>query len=262
MLDEKFKGSENFVLITLDSCRWDVFNVATATTLKHTCKFLKAYTQATYTYPSHLSMYSGIFPDLREEIPYYNRFKKNLFRINARNVQVDAYVSLNGDASSIISGLHRIGYDSFGCGALEWFKHPNLYSPFNQFKYTGINLVTQLSWLLDKIENSSSPFFAFLNIGETHEPYESGGQIEQSLISRARMRAFKNDGFLKEDFEKQVKSVEFIDFHISKLFEKLSSNSVVLICGDHGECFGEDGYYGHGFYHQKVMEVPLAIFKI
>jgi arylsulfatase A-like enzyme len=35
--------------------------------------------------------------------------------------------------------------------------------------------------------------------------------------------------------------------------------TLVVICGDHGECFGEDEHWGHGFYHPKVMEVPMII---
>lgn len=36
----------------------------------------------------------------------------------------------------------------------------------------------------------------------------------------------------------------------------------VLMVGDHGETFGEDGLYGHGFYHPKVMEVPFTSLMI
>ena len=35
-----------------------------------------------------------------------------------------------------------------------------------------------------------------------------------------------------------------------------------MACGDHGECFGEDGYWGHGINHPKVFEVPLGIFRL
>jgi arylsulfatase A-like enzyme len=45
-------------------------------------------------------------------------------------------------------------------------------------------------------------------------------------------------------------------------FFKVSGRDVtVVMCGDHGDCFGEEGLYGHGFYHPKVMQVPMAIFE-
>ncbi len=31
-----------------------------------------------------------------------------------------------------------------------------------------------------------------------------------------------------------------------------------MICADHGEAFGEDGYTGHGIAHPVVWTVPYA----
>ena len=44
------------------------------------------------------------------------------------------------------------------------------------------------------------------------------------------------------------------------LFEILSpSNTYVTITADHGELFGENGYFGHGpIQHEKVFEVPFV----
>ncbi|MDJ0342846.1 hypothetical protein QMK19_23370 [Streptomyces sp. H10-C2] len=33
---------------------------------------------------------------------------------------------------------------------------------------------------------------------------------------------------------------------------------LVIICADHGEAFGEDGYHGRGIAHPTVMNVPFA----
>ena len=30
---------------------------------------------------------------------------------------------------------------------------------------------------------------------------------------------------------------------------------------DHGECFGEQGFYGHGFYHPTLFEASIVIFN-
>jgi len=34
---------------------------------------------------------------------------------------------------------------------------------------------------------------------------------------------------------------------------------MLIVCGDHGECFGENMYWGHGYSIPPVMEVPLLI---
>jgi glucan phosphoethanolaminetransferase (alkaline phosphatase superfamily) len=35
-----------------------------------------------------------------------------------------------------------------------------------------------------------------------------------------------------------------------------------MVTADHGECFGEDGLWGHAIYHPKIMHVPLLIFTV
>ena len=44
-------------------------------------------------------------------------------------------------------------------------------------------------------------------------------------------------------------------------FGETGREVTVVMCGDHGDCLGENGLWGHGFYHPKVMEVPMAIFN-
>ena len=264
MINE-YSTDTNVILITLDSCRWDSFEFASAKNLKSLCKFRKAYAQGTYTFPSHLSMYAGILPDVREQIPYYNRFCKNLFRIAGRRVNVASYTEFPEGTPNIISGFEARGYRTIGCAALEWFKNPALTDPFQQFHLSGINLASQINYVESKIYDETNPFFVFINIGETHDPYEFGGDIKPSLNSRARMRTFKNEGFLDEDFHKQISAIEFVDELLGPFLERISKTfkqTLVVVCADHGDCFGEDGLYGHGFFHPKVMEVPLGIFEI
>ena len=104
-----------------------------------------------------------------------------------------------------------------------------------------------------------------LNIGETHEPYEFGGQIDEITESRTRMRLFSDDGFLDKCFTKQSQSLQYIDTLFKDLLYIISNRqegTIMVVCSDHGDCFGEDGLYGHGFYHEKVMEVPIGFGEI
>lgn len=102
-------------------------------------------------------------------------------------------------------------------------------------------------------------------MGETHEPYEYGGQIECSNQSRARARAFNTSGFNLREWKKQSDACSFLDEIIGILVSELAQleqGTLCIVCGDHGECFGEDNCFGHGFYHPNVMAVPLGIFGI
>jgi arylsulfatase A-like enzyme len=65
-----------------------------------------------------------------------------------------------------------------------------------------------------------------------------------------------------EAYWHQVEAVEFLDSRLPRLFDGLPGNTIVVVCGDHGEAMGEDGFWGHAVNHPKVQEVPIAIFRL
>jgi hypothetical protein len=257
----------NILIITIDSCRWDTFSKAHTPAVDSFCTIRKAYAQATFTYAAHLAIYQGHLPSTRERINYYNRFTKPLFRIANNQVNIDSFAGFPQGTRSIVHGFRNIGYYAIGFGATGWFRHPDLTLPFDEFTLTGINAELQIAQFTARMSKLESPFFGMLNFGETHEPYEHGGQIPHSYVSRARssLRACMEEQYDAESWLKQVRSCEFLDSKIGDLttqLSHLSRGTIVVLCADHGECFGEDGLFGHGFYHPKVMEVPLGIFEI
>ena len=58
--------------------------------------------------------------------------------------------------------------------------------------------------------------------------------------------------------EQQIACVEYVDAQFGKLLDKCPDNTHFIITSDHGELFGEDGFFGHGpIMHEKVFEVPF-----
>jgi arylsulfatase A-like enzyme len=52
--------------------------------------------------------------------------------------------------------------------------------------------------------------------------------------------------------------VRYLDGVFERLFDLLPANTYVTVTSDHGELFGEGGYFGHGpIQHDLVFEVPL-----
>jgi arylsulfatase A-like enzyme len=49
---------------------------------------------------------------------------------------------------------------------------------------------------------------------------------------------------------------------LPELIEALPRPLWLVIMADHGDCMGEDGLWGHSFYHPKVMEIPMTVLKI
>ena len=167
----------------------------------------------------------------------------------------------------MLAGLRCLGYQVIGAGAMDWFKQKSLTQEFDNFLLTGTHADRQIDFLLSETRRDH-PFFGFINFGETHAPYSYAGKTDRCPIT-VRARVIKwppvEKGPVGKDcpaYQHQVKAAEFLDGRLPRLFSNLPANTTVIICGDHGECFGEDGYWGHGINHAKVWEVPLAIFRL
>ena len=63
--------------------------------------------------------------------------------------------------------------------------------------------------------------------------------------------------------DRQIEAVRHIDRVVEELFDLVPPNTYITITSDHGELFGEDGYFGHGpIQHEKVYEVPFVEGKL
>lgn len=235
------------------------------------CKSLgdvrKAQAPANFTYASHHAFFEGILPLCDEPIPYYNRYVKQLYGINnvgETNVVKNAEVAVIS-STSFFDGLRKLNYRIFGCGAMNWFKQASLTSGFDEFLFTGTDANSQVDFIISRVTPATSPFFAFINFGETHFPYVFEGKTDACPITvLARMIEWPPQetgpvGKSNPAYSHQVAAASFLDGPIRRLFSSLPENTFVVICGDHGECFGEDGFWGHGFNHPRVLEVPLLI---
>jgi arylsulfatase A-like enzyme len=127
------------------------------------------------------------------------------------------------------------------------------------------------------------PFFYLLNVGETHYPYALPSEpaaewpkisgvhgvfrhldehIVGGKLKRSKAKVFDN-AKLAELKNRQVGAVRYLDSVVEELFDRLPKNTYVTITADHGELFGEDGYFGHGpIQHEKVLEVPFIEGKL
>ena len=127
------------------------------------------------------------------------------------------------------------------------------------------------------------PSFYILNIGETHYPYAlpdeppeewpriSGvhgvfkhldDHVVGGRLKRTRTKFF-DDKKMKELRQRQIGAVKYLDRVVEELFDLVPRNTYITITADHGELFGEDGFFGHGpVQHDKVFEVPFVEGKL
>lgn len=252
----------NIILITLDSCRWDSFVAAGMERTALDSEPIRSFAQATFTYAAHLAMFQGILPHSYEQRPFYNRYNRQLIRIARRPADKPAWLTIDAAHLDLVRGLSSLGYRTVGLGAMEWFRHPDLSRHFDYFKHTGIHGVRQTEIALDELRRAKEPLLLFVNYGETHHPYEYSRhrRILPAPFSRARMGSLPRLSDYR--WEQQVECCRFLDEMVGLLLNAITETkhpTLALICGDHGECFGEDGQWGHGFYHYKIMEVPMVI---
>jgi hypothetical protein len=259
----------NVLMLTYDSCRYDAMLAAHTPVLDSWSEIVKAQSPASYTYAAHMSFLVGLLPSSDEPYPLYNRFTRQLigvgeFRGGKRNTEV--CVTSDGN---IVTGFADRGYQTIGCGAMNWFRQSPIRIGFDHFEFTGTDADRQISFLVDRIDPSRN-FFGLINFGETHHPFTHRDKpaphprAHDILAANMSWPPVERGPVGREHpaFREQVEAIEFLDSRLPLLFSQLPANTIVVLCGDHGECMGEDGYYGHGINHPKVFEVPLSIFRL
>jgi membrane-anchored protein YejM (alkaline phosphatase superfamily) len=268
---------ENFLLITIDCGRYDAYVEARKPVLDKIGKARQAYTHGTFTFPAHAAMFQGMLPHVFCDEPFYNRGIRQMWRMRDKPGKKPALIEFPLETGSIIGGFVETGYHAAGTAAMAWFRNPKpLRQPFPRFEFTGIDAKRQVDYILSEWkQRGDKPFFGFINFGEAHGPYihegMPGAESVKGKTGTADFRLRPHVGKLRSDewkfdeelWRRQVECISYLDARIGDLLDGLGNAGItVAICSDHGECFGEDGLYGHGFYHPKIMEVPLLIFRM
>ena len=255
------QNPRSILFITLDSCRYDTFVNACAPNIKEIGELHRAMAPGNFTYGSHAAMFVGFTPGVagRSE-PIINPKFGKLFKIAGGGFpgKGTEFMSLTG--RNIVDGLKRKGYRAIGSGAVGWFDPEtetgeHLTKDFDEFYFPGNNfsLTKQIDWLTHRLD-SSTPVFAFLNIGETHVPYYFEGAAWEPTDNPCV--PFSETNNAETCRHRQTACLEYVDAQLAPLLQAFE-DSTTVVCADHGDCWGEDGLWEHGIHHEKVLEVPL-----
>lgn len=251
--------ASSILFVTLDSCRYDTFRDADVPNLKGIGKLHRAMAPGNFTYGSHAAMFVGFTPGVAQQAaPFVNPKFGKIFKMVGAGFpgKGSEYIALQG--RNIIDGLKKSGYLTIGSGAVGWFNPEtetgrHLTGDFDHFFFSG-SLERQLAWLSHYLQSNDRPVFAFLNIGETHVPYYFEGAPWDAGTNPCIPFGVKNDA--DECRRRQRACLEFVDEKLAPLLTSFQ-DATVLVCADHGDCWGEDGLWEHGIHHEKVLEVPL-----
>jgi hypothetical protein len=247
--------------------------------LKRLGKIQKRFSYASWTSPSHLTYLMGQLPHDSPKRTFASRaYQKELLlwgdRLGIPKLRFNEFLP----ELSLPKMLKTYGYRSEAMVSMPVL---NPTTPMSRFfdRYRLMPSHNDFGAIVDQLSfKGSTPRFYFLNVGETHYPYALAGEKENELPHLHGLHGtFKHmdDGFSgamkkpKERFfskkellsmkNKQIDCLEHLDEHLKRVFDKCPSNTHFIITSDHGELFGEDGFFGHGpIFHEKVFEVPLV----
>jgi predicted O-methyltransferase YrrM len=253
------------LFVTLDSCRYDTFAGADVPALRSVGPLHRAQAPSYFTFGSHAAMFVGFTPGVATvAAPLINPKLGKMFKLAGAAFPGKGGEGFTLEGRNVIAGFKRLGYVALGSGAVNWFDPSTptaqtLISDFDEYFYPGNSwsLARQLAWIDQQLaQHGGAPTFLFLNIGETHVPYYHEGApwgpgdnpcipfqtADRSADCRLRQRA----------------CLEFVDRALAPLLARFSGATIVL-CGDHGDCWGEDGLWEHGISHPMTLTVPLLL---
>ena len=279
-------GEHDVALITLDSLRADVAGEALLPTLAALGPMRRAASYGSFTLPAHAAIFGGFLPNVTEEPQwdYYSRERRQLWRLGRARKQAVARAGLMLQGDDIVTGFRSAGYRTIGAGGVRWFSAGHFPQLFDSFRYWGPDgdssdkfaerrpgdfALDHLDELVEQVTRAPRAFL-FVNAAETHAPYTRGdapGDAETQRIVRAWSGHWNGAAVVPADARAradmaalraaQRAAVEAVDGKLARLFAALPRPTLVVVCADHGEAFGEQGWWGHNQPIPEIMTVPL-----
>ena len=291
-------GAPNVLFLILDTVRassMSLYGAERPTTprllelAKSGATFDWAFSTASWTLPSHASMFTGRYssqqsgnwtspldgahPTLADVFAHYGYatagFTANLvatprgfgldrgfsrYEDHRRTIAQLALSTSLGQAQSLRNAwdaLVRQRWLGRAARSLAAFDFEPRYSyPDNDPKSAALITASFLQWQRG-VENR--PFFAFLNFFDAHGPYESPARYDTLFGRSDKVR------------DRYDRAIRYIDDELGQMFDSLGArglldNTIIVLSADHGEQFGEHGLGWHSnSLYEQLTHVPLFI---
>lgn len=129
---------------------------------------------------------------------------------------------------------------------------------------------TAVSEAISAYESMHRPRFLWVHLMDSHRPYGRGDEALPDDVGRAAAAATPDsrvrtlsDAQHRMVTERYRAGLRRASGHVRRLTTAVDDDAAVIVAGDHGEELGEDGYYFHGGYRQRVVNtltrVPVAV---
>ncbi len=275
----------NIILIVLDTTRADYINAhgerGSNTPFineisDQSVVFTNAFAPAPWTLPSHVSLFTGLYPHQHGTVH--------------ENFNVD------GSLNMIAEICRTHGYATVGVNCNPWLNKPSgiaqgfdIYEEIStKVEYVrdkGAELATSTAkqWMSHYVQEGK-PFFLFMNYLDPHLPYAPPLRVLENTKVKFGQSEMTLDEYSVEDAEAIIAGthkpadgeletartlytaeISYLDLKIEALVSHLRElgcldETFLVITSDHGEHLGEHDLMGHEFaISESVLHVPLLI---
>lgn len=258
----KVVGSHDILFVCLDTLRYDIAieeeEKGLTPNINKYGKWTKCHAPGNFTYPSHHAMFTGFLPSPVEPTPLLER--DNLFY--PKGVGVGSVVpkgSFAFEGATFIEGLSKVGYHTMCIGGVSFFDKrsdigkvlPSFFDKSYWKPAFGCQVKTSFDNQIELIDrkvgqiDKDKKIFMYVNIDTIHYP-----------------NYFYLEGKRHDDKESHAAALRYVDERIETLFNifRKRGETFVILCSDHGTCYGEDGYHFHCLSHEIVYNVPYKHF--
>lgn len=259
------------VVVVLDSLRYDSAMAAGMANMGRLGTIEQRWSYASWTAPSHFNLLTGLLPHSSPTRVYASEYYKADFTRYSQRLGVPDI-----DFASMLPELWLPSYLrnvlGYRTAALVSMPVLNPATPINRDFDTYVQMESHndMAGMVERLTfDGDRPTFWMLNVGETHYPYAvPGDDVAEfprvSGVHGVLKRADEAPEFFAADVldrlrARQVRAAQYADEVIGALYDVAPPRTWFIVTSDHGELFGEAGYFGHGpIAHDKVLEVPFV----
>jgi len=270
----------HLVVVVLDSLRFDSAMAAGMPNASRLGTIERRWSYASWTAPSHYNLLIGLLPHSSPTHVYASEYyRRDMARYAERLRMPDIEFKAMLPSLFLPTYLRSLGYFTSARVSLPVLNpHVPLNRDFDDYRLMPKH--NDFAAILDDLSfPSDRPSFHLVNVGETHYPYALADEdpsewprisgvhgvfkhLDESMVGgelHADAEGFFDDEALDRLRARQIRAAGAVDTLLERLFDIVPAGTWIVVTSDHGELFGEDGYFGHGpIAHEKVFEVPFV----
>ena len=264
MIDaESLIGTHDLLLVTLDTLRFDVAEMALARGMTPNLgqylpkgRWERRHSPGNFTFAAHQAFFAGFLPTPADPGPQPRLFAARFPGSETTDARTCVF-----DAGDVVAGLSQRGYHTACIGGVGFFNKlsplgrvlPEMFAESHWSEELGVTSphstqkqVELACHIIDQRE-AGERIFMFVNISALHQP-----------------NCIFDPQATEDSPQTQAAALAYVDRHLPNLLAKMEQRAPTLciLTSDHGTAYGEDGYHGHRLSHPVVWTVPYAEFVL